>query len=242
MEFEPKYAPLVTALEGRLGLSFRDRLRAVTALRHRSYCNEHRACAHGDNERLEFLGDAVIDLAIGAKLMQRLPQATEGELTKARATIVNEEGLSLVARELDLGALVLLGRGELLGGGREKPSVLANTLEAVLGAVFLEFGMDAVMELVDRVFAGAIEKAVQGSNATDYKSRLQEDAQSRLKAPPVYRVVTESGPDHAKVYEVEVAIADRSYGRRSGRSKKEAEQLAAKATLEMLSPNEGETG
>src|SRR6266849_5204778 len=152
----------VRALEARLRVSFPDPALGLSALTHKSYTNEHRGDSVGDNERLEFLGDAVIDLAISHRLMERFPHATEGELSKLRALIVNEEGLSKVARRIALGDLLLLGRGEELTGGRSKNSVLADALEAVIGAVYLSCGWDKVMELVDRHFAEALAGVAEG--------------------------------------------------------------------------------
>ncbi|MBL9036986.1 MAG: ribonuclease III [Archangium sp.] len=226
--------PAVTALERCLGVTFVDPALASTALTHKSYCNEHKDEPCADNERLEFLGDAVVDLVIGQRLMQRFPQADEGELSKLRALIVNEEGLSRIARGLGLGDLLLLGRGEAMTGGRDKSSVLADAIEAVVGALYLSNGMDPVLAFVDRVFAEALDGVAAGRLGHDYKSRLQEDAQGRLKAAPRYRVVREHGPEHEKIFEVEVLIGTDVFARSSGRSKKEAEQAAARATLEML--------
>lgn len=211
---------------------------ALTALTHKSYMNEHREESAQDNERLEFLGDAVVDLAVSHRLMERFPAATEGELSKLRALIVNEEGLARIARRLPLGPLLLLGRGEELTGGRDKSSVLADALEAVIGAVYLAEGFAAVMALVDVHFAEALEGVAEGRSGYDYKTQLQEDVQTRLKLSPRYRVVSEEGPDHEKVFEVEVSIGSELYARGRGRNKKEAEQAAARATLEMLRAQE----
>jgi ribonuclease III len=217
----------VQALELRLGVPFVRKDLGLAALTHKSYFNEHR-------ERLEFLGDAVVDLAISHRLMERFPQAAEGELSKLRALIVNEEGLARIARRLGLGAMLLLGRGEEMTGGREKNSLLADALEAVMGAVFLGGGLEPVMALVDLHFAEALDGVAQGRSGLDYKTKLQEDAQTRLKVPPRYRVVAEVGPDHEKTFEVEVSIGSELYARATGRNKKEAEQAAARATLDML--------
>jgi ribonuclease-3 len=226
----------VALLEAKLLLDLPDKALALAALTHKSYCNEHRADVMSDNERLEFLGDAVVDLAISHRLMQRFPAAAEGELSKLRAQIVNEEGLSKIARRLALGELLLLGRGEELTGGREKSSVLADAFEAVIGAVYFSAGMPKVMEFVDRIFAPELEAVANGSADKDYKSLLQEDVQNRLRVSPRYRVVSEKGPDHEKIFEVEVTIGEDVFARSSGRSKKEAEQSAARATLEMMAP------
>ena len=224
----------VAALEARALLDFGDKALALAALTHKSFCNEHRDEPCADNERLEFLGDAVVDLAVGQRLFERFPAATEGELSKLRALIVNEEGLARVARRIGLGPLLLLGRGEELTGGREKSSVLADALEAVIGAMYLGNGMTAVLAFVDRVFGEALDGVSSGSQGQDYKSLLQEDVQGRLKLSPRYRVVSEQGPDHEKVFEVEVSIGADVTARSSGRSKKEAEQAAAKEALALL--------
>ena len=224
----------VAALEAMLQLTFSDHVIALSALTHKSYCNEHRDEPCADNERLEFLGDAVVDLAVSHRLMERFPVASEGELSKLRASIVNEEGLARIARQMALGELLLLGRGEELTGGREKSSVLADGLEAVLGAVYMSSGMDQVMPIVDRLFAESFEGVAQGRIGQDYKTQLQEEVQNRLRLSPRYKVISEKGPDHEKIFEIEVSIGSEIYARSCGRSKKEAEQAAAKETLVML--------
>src|SRR5262249_2911049 len=145
-----------------------------------------------------------VDLAISHRLMERFPNASEGELSKLRALIVNEEGLARIARRLGLGEILLLGRGEELTGGRDKNSVLADALEAVVGAVYLSAGLDKVLELVDRHFADALEGVAEGRSGHDYKTLLQEQVQNRLRLSPKYRVVSERGREHEKVFEVEV--------------------------------------
>lgn len=224
----------VAALENKVLIDFSDKKVALAALTHKSYCNERRDEPCSDNERLELLGDAVVDLGVCQRLFERFPTADEGELTKLRALIVNEDGLARVARQVGLGSLLLLGRGEDLTGGREKSSVLADALEAVIGAIYLCNGMPAVLGFIDRFFGEALDGVTQGRQGQDYKSLLQEDAQSRLKASPRYRVVGEHGPDHEKIFEVEVLIGNDTYARSSGRSKKEAEQAAARETLVIL--------
>jgi ribonuclease-3 len=233
---DPVSLERVARLEERLAAPLHDKALALSALTHKSYCNEHKGSARTDNERLEYLGDAVVDLAIGHRLMERFPRADEGELSKLRALIVNEEGLARIARGLQLGDLLELGRGEDLSGGRDKSSVLADALEAVVGALYLCDGMPAVLTFVDRVFGEALDGVAQGRQGHDYKSQLQEEAQSRLKSSPRYRVVAERGPDHEKIFEVEVSIGAEVYARSTGRSKKEAEQQAARETLAKLGP------
>jgi ribonuclease III len=214
--------------------TFADSNQALIALTHKSYCNEHKDEPREDNERLEFLGDAVVDLAIGQRLMERFPKANEGELSKLRALIVNEEGLARIARAAGIGELLLLGRGEDLTGGREKNSVLADALEAVIGALYVGNGMTAVLTFIDTFFGDALDGVAEGRQGRDHKSLLQEASQQRLKASPRYRVVSESGPEHEKIFEVEVSINGELYARSTGRSKKEAEQAAAEKSLEQF--------
>jgi ribonuclease-3 len=225
----------VTALEARLGLTFADRATALAAVTHKSYVNEHRdEPGLVDNERLEFLGDAVIDLAVSHRLMERFPEAREGDLSKMRAAVVDELGLCEMARALDLGALLRLGRGEELTGGRQKASLLADAMEAVIAAVFVEAGLAPVLQIADRFLGEAFARATAGTLDRDFKTQLQEIAQSRLRSTPRYRVVGERGPDHSKIFEVETELRGEVLGRGVGRSKKDAEQAAAKLALEAL--------
>ncbi|MFT3708461.1 MAG: ribonuclease III [Archangium sp.] len=224
----------LTRLEACTRVTFRDQRLALIAVTHKSWCNEHKDEPQDDNERLEFLGDAAVDLIVGQRLMERFPKADEGELSKLRALIVNEEGLARVARSIGLGEILLLGRGEELTGGRDKSSLLADALEAVLAAIYLGNGIADAMAFVDRFFGEALEGVADGKQGRDNKSLLQEAAQSRLKSNPRYRVVSESGPEHEKTFEVEVSIGGEQFARSTGKSKKEAEQAAAEKTLEML--------
>jgi ribonuclease-3 len=224
----------VDTLSVRLGLALPDRATALAALTHKSYVNEHREEGLADNERLEFLGDAVIDLAVSHRLMERFPTAREGELSKMRAAVVDEQGLSEMARALDLGALLRLGRGEELTGGRHKASLLADAMEAVIAAVYVASGLAPVLAIVDRFLGEAFARAASGTLDRDYKTQLQEMAQSRLRATPRYRVVGERGPDHSKTFEVETDLRGEVIGRGAGRSKKDAEQAAAKLALDAL--------
>jgi ribonuclease-3 len=225
----------VEALEARLGFVFADRRTALSALTHKSYVNEHKdeegLC---DNERLEFLGDAVIDLAVSHRLMERFPGAREGELSKMRAAVVDEQGLSEMARALGLGGLLRLGRGEELTGGRRKASLLADAMEAVIAAVYLEAGLSLVLGMIDRFLTESFARASAGTLDRDWKTQLQELAQSRLRATPRYRVVAEHGPDHSKLFEVETDLRGEVVGKGTGRSKKDAEQAAAKLALDQL--------
>lgn len=220
----------VTTLGRRIGFRFREAALARQALTHKSWTNEHREAGLGDNERLEFLGDAVLDLAVSERLMARFPEAPEGLLSKLRAAMVDEASLSELARQIGLGELLYLGKGEEASGGREKASLLADAFEAVVAAVYLQGGLRAVFRLVDRFFEEAFVEAEEGTVDRDFKTRLQEEVQRRQLPLPVYRVVEERGPDHQKTFVVEVQVGETVF-RSEGRSKKWAEQLGAKAAL-----------
>jgi ribonuclease-3 len=224
----------VAALEAVLGVTFPDRALALAALTHKSWVNEHRDEATAHNERLEFLGDAVVDLAVSQRLMERFPEAREGELSKMRAAVVDERGLSDMARSLGVGGLLRLGRGEEQTGGREKASLLCDAMEAVIAVLYLSGGLPAVLSLVDRFLGEAFERAVAGTLDRDYKTQLQELAYGKLKALPAYRILEERGPDHAKVFVVEVTVAQELVAQAEGRSKKDAEQAAALRCLQLL--------
>ncbi|WP_248344386.1 ribonuclease III [Anaeromyxobacter paludicola] len=232
---------LAAELSRRLGVAVAPGPRPLAALTHKSYVNEHRGEGLADNERLEFLGDAVIDLAVSHRLMERFPGAQEGELSKIRASLVDEAALAGIARTLGLGELLRLGRGEELTGGREKASLLADAMEAVVASLYLQGGLALVLEVVDRFLGEAFERAAAGTLDRDWKTQLQEQAQSRLRASPRYRVVGERGPDHSKIFEVELELKGEVLGRGEGRSKKDAEQAAARGALEALAARtEGE--
>ena len=212
-------------LEGLLGYQFTRQELLGRALTHRSHANESRA-GEENNEKLEFLGDAVLDLVVGHLLMDRYPRLSEGELSVTRAQVVSETGLSELAGEMGLGAFLRLGRGEERTGGRHKPSLLADAFEAVVDAVYLDVGFEASRALVERLLSRRLAE-IDATGFHDSKTRLQENAQAKLKATPEYRVIGEAGPDHDKTFEVAVTIKDREWGRATGKSKKEAEQRAA---------------
>jgi len=224
----------VAALEERLGLTFADRGRALAALTHKSWVNEHREVGGEDNERLEFLGDAVVDLLASHRLMERFPGAREGELSKMRAAVVDETGLAAIARELRLGEILRLGRGEELTGGREKASLLADAMEAVFAAVYLEGSLASAQSILDRFLHETYARASAGTLDRDFKTQLQEVCQSRFRLSPRYRVCAEHGPDHLKIFDIEVSVSGEVVGRGSGRSKKDAEQVAARQALDVL--------
>lgn len=229
-------APEAHPLEDALGIRFRDPLLREAALTHRSYAFEHGL--NTTNERLEFLGDAVLGLVITDMAYRRYTRLSEGELAKLRAAMVNMTTLAKVARRLELGSEVMLGKGEELSGGRDKASILADTLEAVFGAIYLDAGPDAAAALIHRLFQPRIEAYVRGEGDRDYKTLLQELAAQDLGRLPEYRV-RERGPDHAKEFTATVYLAGGEYGRGMGRSKKEAEQGAAQEAFQRLSADGG---
>jgi len=220
-------------LEAKLGYCFRDRRLLEMALTHKSYLNENPAPNREDNERLEFLGDAVLNLTVGHLLMECQPLRTEGELSRSRALVVNEAGLARVADELCLGEWLFLGKGEEQTGGRHKPSLLADACEAVTAAIYLDGGFDAAFRVVRQLFDPRLREARDPANV-DFKTRLQERAQGQLHCSPRYSVVGEAGPDHDKIFEVALTLSGREVSRGRGRSKKEAEQRAAAQALRLL--------
>ncbi len=204
------------------------------AVTHKSYVNENPDFNAKDNERLEFLGDAVLDLAISSYLVQNFPHYQEGELSKIKSMMVSETSLSKIASELDIGEYLLLGRGEEHTGGRKKESLLANALEAIIAAIYLDGGLPAADGFVRMVFVAQIQTITREGISLDYKTDLQEYCQGHDLELPFYRVSKEMGPDHRKTFEVELVINGEVLGLGIGRNKKEAEQRAAKEALKYL--------
>lgn len=221
------------ALERRLGYRFADVATCECALTHKSWMNERPDAARRHNERFEFLGDAVLALVVSDLLMKRFPAQEEGELSKRRAALVNEAGLARVAEDMGLGQWIFLGRGEEQAGGRAKRSILANALEAIMGAVFLDGGFESAYRVAELLFSPGLGDA-EAVAGRDFKSRLQELSQARLHAAPVYTVLSQSGPEHDKTFEVAIFLGDSEYGRARGKSKKEAQQSAASLALALL--------
>lgn len=201
------------------------------ATTHRSWANEA-GLPNAHNERLEFLGDAVLELVVSDGLMAAHPRRREGELSKLRASIVNARSLAEIARRLDVGPTLRLGKGEERTHGREKTSVLADAYEAIVGAVYRAHGLEVAREFIEGHFGERIRAAQTSVAHRDFKTRLQEHAQSRTQSSPEYRIVAEDGPDHAKTFHVEVHVAGVLRGEGSGRSKKQAERAAAKQALD----------
>ena len=221
-------------LQENLGYRFRDESLLRGALYHSSYANEHRNENIVSNERLEFLGDAVLGFVSAEFLYSRFPHAPEGELTRIRAALVREESLFEVAQSLQLGECLMLGKGEESGGGRQRPSILADCTEAVFAAVYLDGGMDCARDLIHRVLLSKGDITVAESRRRDYKTELQELVQRKPHQVLRYELVGQSGPDHAKVFTVAVLLNGDPVGEGSGHSKKEAEQASARAALEKL--------
>ena len=222
------------ALEEALGYRFNDPSLLDCALTHRSYANENPDLLKQDNERLEFLGDAVLTLCISDMLMKKFPDCTEGDLSKIRSSIVNEKPLARLARELRLGDYLLLGRGEEISGGRLKSSLLANALEAMIAAIYCDAGLDGVCGFVGRRFLPLLETGDIKILYRDYKTSLQEITQNRFRIIPRYSVLREFGPDHDKVFQIRVSVGDIVSAAGLGRNKKEAEQRAARKALEAI--------
>ena len=221
-------------LQENLGYRFRDESLLRGALYHSSYANEHRNENIVSNERLEFLGDAVLGFVSAEFLYSRFPHAPEGELTRIRAALVREESLFEVAQALQLGECLMLGKGEESGGGRQRPSILADCTEAVFAAVYLDGGMDCARDLIHRVLLSKGDIEVAESRRRDYKTELQELVQRKPHQVLRYELVGQSGPDHAKVFTVAVLLNGDPVGEGSGHSKKEAAQASARAALEKL--------
>jgi ribonuclease III len=219
------------AVYAKLGYTFQQPVLLEQAMRHSSYVNEQDDPDLSDNERLEFLGDAVLDLAVSHFLMERYPGAQEGVLSKYRAMIVDEAGLCEVAVTLGLGEHLLLGRGEEQSNGRSKPSILADTMEALIGALYLDAGFDQAMGVIRRWFQSLLDKVTAADTVYDFKSALQEYAQRVYKELPRYRLVEETGPAHDKTFRVALHLRGETLSEAEGKSKKEAEQRAAHEAL-----------
>ncbi|MCA9933812.1 MAG: ribonuclease III [Ardenticatenaceae bacterium] len=218
-------------LEQNLGVEFRDYSLLTRALTHRSFLNENPGGALEDNERLEFLGDAVLDFVVGAYLYHHYPEMDEGELTSLRAALVRAETLAAFARELEIGRFLRLGYGEAENGGRERVPILCATFEAVIGAVYLDQGLGAAKVLTEELISAELPHILASSAHKDAKSEFQVWAQARYNITPRYRVVKTSGPDHAKIFTLEVMVRDVAWGEGEGSSKQLAAQAAAQAAL-----------
>jgi ribonuclease-3 len=224
----------LAALQKRLKIRFKNKAVLEQALVHSSYVNENPGIAPGDNERLEFLGDAVLGFVIARELYQRFPDLSEGEMTRVRSSLVSQEPLARMAKSIKLGDYLYMGRGEEASGGREKPANLARALEALVAAIFLDRGLNVAKKFILKLAEKGLKAGPSRGVEADYKSKLQEVMQARRQRKPKYRVVEASGPAHDRRFTVEVMVADDILGRGSGKSKKAAETEAARNALDRL--------
>jgi ribonuclease-3 len=223
---------MLSKFAGLLGHTFHDPQLLEKALTHRSYYFENRATSPGHFERLEFLGDAVLDLVLSETLMKAFPQVDEGTLSKWRASLVNENTLADVARELNIAEFLYLGKSEAPLRAQLRPRLISSALEAILGALYLDAGLDKTRAFIDGKFASRLETLdMTNEYAADFKTRLQELTQSRFRLVPEYRMVSSEGPEHAKNFTYEVFVNDQRLGLGSGHSRKAAEQEAARDAL-----------
>ncbi len=218
----------IGALENTLGYKFKNEKLIIEALTHKSHKQPY------DNERLEFLGDAVLDLIVGEYLFFKFPKSDEGNLSKIRAALVNEDGFEKLARSINLGEYIYLSNAEENNGGREKASLLSNAFEAVMGAIYLESGLEAVRKIAIELIEKNHKEISLDSLFRDFKTTLQELTQARFGETPEYRVIASRGPDHKKEFEVAVIIENKEYARAIGKSKKIAQQEAAEMAVKLL--------
>lgn len=226
----------LTSLEEKLNFRFKNKAFLRQALIHRSYLNEN-VEEKNSNERFEFLGDAILEFFVSEMLFQQFPQMNEGTLTALRSKLVCTKALAILARELEIGDFLFLSRGEIESGGRKNPTLLANAIEAVIGAIFLDSGAEKVSVFIKQQFTPRIAKLTP-ENLKDPKSLLQEKSQEREKVTPTYRIIGENGPDHSKTFTVGVYLEKNKIGEGKGPSKQEAEEAAAKAALKRYSAPE----
>jgi ribonuclease-3 len=228
----------ISELEQKLNINFRDKSLLLRALTHRSYLNEHPDFSFEDNERLEFLGDAVLDFVTGEYLYHRFPELKEGSLTSLRSALVRRETLARFAQQIDLGNHLLMGHGEAESGGRQRAGTLCAAFEALVGALYLDQGLESLADLLGPLIGPEIDRTLENHSHKDAKSLLQEMAQGRMHRTPRYRTVAESGPDHAKEFTVQVLIGGEVYGEGYGPSKQQAAQAAAQKALVRLEEEE----
>ncbi|MBN1160356.1 MAG: ribonuclease III [Dehalococcoidales bacterium] len=227
--------PDITEFQKILGVSFKRPALLEQALVHSSYINENPAYTLGHNERLEFLGDAVLNFIVAERLYREFPDLSEGRMTRLRAVLVRGDTLAKIARNIRLGDFLLMGKGEESSGGRNKTPNLAGALEAVIAAVYLDLGARATAKMVHKLLVADWQKLTSLEAEIDYKSKLQEFTQSKYQSTPVYRLMSETGPDHNKVFRIEVIVNNKALAAAEGKSKKMAETEAARLALQELS-------
>ncbi|MBI4697527.1 MAG: ribonuclease III [Nitrospirae bacterium] len=228
----------IQQLEEKIGYTFKRKALLEEAITHKSFAKEKSGELSVFNERLEFLGDAVLELIICDYLVKSYPEFTEAELSKVKSYAVQESTLASVAAGLDLGSYLYLGKGEMASGGKDKPSILANAFEAVLAAVYLDSGLKNVREIALKNLEDRIKTLISGNLIFDFKTRFQEVVQEKFGILPKYRVHKEEGPEHRKIFEIEAYIKNDLFGRGKGKSKKEAAQKAAEAALKKIAEEE----
>ncbi|MFH1031967.1 MAG: ribonuclease III [Chloroflexota bacterium] len=229
--------PDLTGLQRKLEITFANQMLLEQALTHSSYLNENTDLALVSNERLEFLGDAVLGLVVAEKLLQEFPQFTEGQMTKLRAAVVRRDTLVSMAKTIELGNYLILGKGEEASGGRHKPLNLAGAMEAVIAAIFLDQGLASARDFIMKFLDSELKIVISKGTTIDYKSELQELIQAREHKSPTYHLIEAMGPDHNRSFIVEVRLTGNVLGKGTGRSKKEAESEAARSALEKLRAN-----
>ena len=225
-------------LEAKLEIKFKDRALLEKAFTHRSYLNEHRENGLENNERLEFLGDAVLELIISSDLYKNYPEKPEGELTNIRAAVVRTESLAEESRNLGFGEYLKMSKGEEDSGGKDKDYLLANTFEAVLGAIYLDQGFDVCVSYLSRTLLHKVSNIIENNLFIDPKTQAQELIQAQFKVTPLYEVVKEDGPDHDKIFTVALIVNQKELGRGTGSSKQKAEEEAAKMAIETINNKE----
>jgi ribonuclease-3 len=235
-----KFSQNTSAIESRIGYSFKDPELLSLAFVHRSYINENRAIV-SHNERLEFLGDSILGLIIAEHLYKHLPTTPEGDLSYLRSRLVEATSCVLYIQKLDLGKYLLLGKGERMNDGRGRESILADLFEAIIGAIYLDGGLDAAKAFLFTNFNEEISRILQTPDR-NWKALLQDYCQRRYQQPPIYKVIEESGPDHSKIFKISVMINDHAAGHGEGSSKKEAQQAAAADALTKIGAPEGYGG
>lgn len=227
----------IVQLENRLGIKFNDLKLLTRALTHRSFLNETRQIEQESNERLEFLGDAVLSFVVSEWLYQQFPQYPEGNLTNLRSNLVKAACLAKIGQKLKIGDYLLLSRGERASGGNRNPTLLANTLEAIIGAIFLDQGLKNLKVFIHRFFSPALKDIIGLRSFKDSKNLLQEKIQKGDDRPPAYKILKQEGPDHKKIFTVGVFVKDKLLASGRGKNKLEAEEVAAKAALKILWKN-----
>ena len=239
-EMEKDRLDTLSVMEGNISYRFHNPDLLNLALTHRSYANERSGGDSRDNERLEFLGDSVLNTIISKLIMERFPHCPEGELTRLRASLVNEKSLAKISKQLGINRCLLLGKGESLRGGREKSSLISDAYEALIGAIFLDGGFEKTFGVVQRQFAPLLDQGLTDDG--DFKTKVQQICQSQFGHTPRYRLSGVTGPEHDKTFRVAIFIAGQRHGTGIGKSKKEAQQNAAREALKRISGNNHEKG